>query len=361
VSRYSRYQIQALREIFGAQAVSAMSLLGPRAGDFETPFDVAWHGHDGGLAGKAAFASVCIRNALEWRPRVIHAAHLNLGPLAKTAAALSRAKTIVNIYGREVWSSMSRWRRRALRTADRVIADCHFTADYAVSHQMHAVRPRVIWDCVDLDRFCPGICPPNVLQRYGMPSDADAFIIMTLGRLTKSAEHKGYDRLLRAFAATAPRCPKAKLVIAGSGDLSMQLLELARNLHIEEITYFTGSIDERDLPDVYRAASVFSLVSDRGAGRGEGIPLTPLEALACATPVIVGDQDGSQEAVIGGRNGIVCRPFDQAAQEKALVELYESQTLLRSMAKQARQIAVEYFGYDRFRSEVEEMYKGLTG
>jgi len=359
VSRYSRYQIQALREIFGAQAVCAMSLLGPSMGSFETPFEVTWHGQDGGLAGKAAFVLACVGKALAWRPRVIHAAHLNLAPLAKTAAKLTGANTIVNIYGREVWSPMSRRRRRALWTADGIIADCHFTADYAVGHRMHAVRPRVIWDCVDLDRFSPGVCPPSVLQRYGMPNDADAFIIMTLGRLSKSARHKGYDRLLRAFAATAPRCPNAKLVVAGSGDLSAWLLELARSLHIEERTYFTGSIDERDLPDVYRAASTFSLVSDRGEGRGEGIPLTPLEAMACATPIIVGDQDGSQEAVFGGRNGIVCSPFDQASQEKALVELYENQRLRRIMAKQARQVAIEYFGYDRFRNELEETYKGL--
>ena len=54
-------------------------------------------------------------------------------------------------------------------------------------------------------------------------------------------------------------------------------------------------VHEDDLPKFYRASRIFTLVSDRGKGRGEGIPLTPLEAMACGSPIIVGNQDGSQE------------------------------------------------------------------
>lgn len=359
MSRYSRYQIQALRELFGETSVRTMSLLGPNARDFETPFTVDWYGRGNDFIGKSIFAAECIRNALVNRPMVIHAAHVNLAPLAKATANLIGATTILNIYGREVWSWMSRLRKRTIRTVDCVIADCHFTSNYVAEHQMRASRPLVVWDCVDLDRFSPGICRSEVLEHYGIPSGGQPFIILTLGRLSRSAQHKGFERLLRVFAEIAPSCPKARLVIAGSGDLTEHFKRLARDLHIDAKTYFTGSIDERHLPDVYRAASVFSLISDRGEGRGEGIPLTPLEALACGIPIIVGNQDGSQEAVTECHNGIICDPFDLAGQAKILLDLYEKPTLLESMRQQARQAALANFGYDQFRNRFEGVYRGL--
>ena len=46
---------------------------------------------------------------------------------------------------------------------------------------------------------------------------------------------------------------------------------------------------------LYSLPDVFSLVSEVGKGMGEGIPLTPLEAMACGTPIIVGDEDGSKQ------------------------------------------------------------------
>lgn len=73
---------------------------------------------------------------------------------------------------------------------------------------------------------------------------------------------------------------------------------------------FTGFINEADLPDIYRSASVFCLGVDRRPGREEGIPLTPLEAAACGVPILVGNQDGSREAVEEGINGFALNPFD---------------------------------------------------
>ena len=82
-------------------------------------------------------------------------------------------------------------------------------------------------------------------------------------------------------------------------------------------------IHNNDLPKFYNSAFVFSLVSDRGIGRGEGIPLTPLEAMSCGTPIIVGNHDGSQEAIFPKiTNGFLINPFDLQAHEKNILELF---------------------------------------
>jgi phosphatidyl-myo-inositol dimannoside synthase len=110
----------------------------------------------------------------------------------------------------------------------------------------------------------------------------------------------------------------------------------------------TGSVDEADLPGVYRCAHVFSLVSDSGPGRGEGIPLSPLEAMSCGAPIIVGNDDGSQEAVAENRNGFVVSPHDAQAHADALLRLINAPDLAQEMGAEARKVAEEYFSFQAF-------------
>jgi phosphatidylinositol alpha-1,6-mannosyltransferase len=218
----------------------------------------------------------------------------------------------------------------------------------------------VIWDCVDLDRFKPGRCPAELRARYGIPDKDHHFVIMTLGRISARAWHKGYERLLEAFTAMVPGCPNARLVYAGTGDSVDRLKEKAAALGVGDQVLFTGSVLEDDLPCVYQAASLFSLVSDRGKGRGEGIPLTPLEAGACGAPIMVGNQDGSQEAVVDGKNGFVCPSTDVDRQAAILREMYADPQTLSALGAGAVAVARSRFGYPRFVEEHREAYGTLA-
>jgi phosphatidyl-myo-inositol dimannoside synthase len=361
ISRYCRYQICALRELFGVENVVVLSLLGPDGTGFETPLAVDWHGGRGGIADKIAFTRRAVSAAVRLRPAVVHVAHVNLTPLAHMIGRLSGARTLLNVYGLEIWSGLSRSRRAAMRRMDRIVADCHFTARFVEGEAMHAATPDVIWDCVDLDRFQPGECSANVRQKYAIPEKRDGFVVLTLGRLAREAAHKGYDRLLEVFAAVCPAAPSARLVIAGKGSDRERLEALAASLGIAGRVTFTGPVDEADLADVYRAASVFSLVSDRGPGRGEGIPLTPLEAMACGVPVIVGNQDGSQEAVSNESSGYVVDPFDFTAHAGCILALIKDEALLRAKSQGARERAADCFGYRRFVDQHRQLYLGEHG
>ena len=359
ISRYCRYQIDALRAVLGPGNVKVLSLLGTDGTGFETPFDVDWHGGKGGFWDKLQFSISATRLMLATKADVVHVAHVNMGPLALHLARISGAKTLLNVYGLEVWSGLSRTRRRAMHSMNRIVADCNFTADYVAAERMHAVRPDVIWDCVDLERFMPGECPPEIRRKYGLPDKRDAFVIMSLGRLSRNAQHKGYDRLIEVFGTVHRQASRARLVIAGRGDDGPRLEELAAQQGVRDAVIFTGMVEECDLANCYRAATVFSLVSDRGKGRGEGVPLTPLEAMACGVPVIVGNQDGSQEAVVGGANGFVVGPFDYPAHTDALLSMIQSPDLLQRMQRGAREVAERQFGYERFVEQHRVLYSNL--
>ena len=353
ISRYSRYQITALREICGTGNVRVLSLLGPNKDGFEEPFAVDWHGRSRNNrpsnGDRIALSARFLWNVTEWRPDVVHGAHVHFGPLLTIARRMRRAtRTVLNVYGHEIWSGLTAQRRAHLARTERVIADCHFTGRYVQSEGLNPRAPTVIWDCVDLQRFRPGRVSPEILAKYGIPDPSEHLIVMSLGRLSKGALHKGFDRLIEVVATLAGEVPALRLVIAGDGDDRARLEGLASSRGIRERVSFTGWVHEKDLAAVYRAASIFSLVSDRGHGRGEGIPLTPLEAMACGAAVIVGDEDGSQEAVFDQRNGFVVSPRDQSQHRSVLLALAKEPHRLERARTEARRVAEEQFGYSAF-------------
>ncbi len=350
ISRYNRYQIASLRELLGEDNVDVLSLLGPGEDSFEAPIDVRFTA--GGLSRrqKAAFLREACIAALRG-PQLILAAHVNMSALAVALARRPGARSIVNIYGLEVWSGLRRDARWGLERVSHVISDCGFTATWV---EQEGLRPpkdcEVIWDCVDIERFHVGVPRPDVLERYNVPSPATGQNLLTLGRMSADALHKGYDRLLEVFARVAPRVPSLRLIYAGRGSLVDVLRDQARDLGLADRVFFTGMVHEDHLVDIYRSAHIFSLVSDRGPGRGEGLPLTPLEASACGVPILVGNQDGSAEAVVAS-NGFVLDPFDLDAHAAKIELLATSEDTRRAMGDAAALAARREFSYEGFRKK----------
>jgi phosphatidylinositol alpha-1,6-mannosyltransferase len=219
----------------------------------------------------------------------------------------------------------------------------------------------VIWDCVDVHKLTPGAPRPEALRRYGIPDPTTGLNLLTLGRLSQDAAHKGYDRLLAVFARAAATVPELRLIFAGRGNLVAPLRERAAQMGLADRVFFTGAVHEDDMGDVYRSAHVFSLVSDRGRQRGEGLPLTPLEAAACGVPIIVGNQDGSQEAVVGEQNGFVVDPFDLDGHARRLIQLARRPELRARMGRAARERAEGALSYTRFVDEHRALFQTWFG
>jgi phosphatidylinositol alpha-1,6-mannosyltransferase len=360
VSRYSRYQIDALEKIVGPSNIRTMSLLGLTTDSLEGSVKVEWVANGNRLRHKAAFALHVLREASAWRPHVIHTAHVHLSGLALAAARMCGARTILNTYGLEVWSGMSADASFGLKHSDYVLSDCHATAEYLEGEQL---RPRgtveVMWDCVDLTRFFPRPPSPDCLRRYKLPDPTQHFVLMTLGRISRHAAHKGYERLIEVFSRLAAQYSFLRLVIAGDGDLRPDLQRDVAARGLSGQVAFPGSISEDDLADVYRTATLFALITDRGPHRGEGIPLTPLEAMACGVPILVGNQDGSREAIVEQRNGVVLDPFALDAHAEMIERLIRDPELRGRLSDGAAEVARERFSFEAFLQKHRQLYRRL--
>lgn len=353
IARYCRYQVQALRDAFGPQNVHAVALRGRSAGDFEEPFDVAWAPSNDGAPDRRGFALASARLAFTTRPDLIWTGHLHLGPGARRLARLTGARLVQNVYGRELWDGeMTAARRRALHASDLVVSDCHNSADYALAHGLVAAPPSVVWDCVDLARFSPGPTAGDEarLGRYGVTRTPGRFRLVFLGRLHVSTRYKGTERLVDLLG----RLPESvEAVFAGDGDDIGHLRALADARGVGERVLFTGSVAEADLAAVLRSGDAFYLVSHVGHAQGEGIPLTPLEALGTGVPVLVGNQDGSRETLeapagdepVGGWCG---DPEDVEAQAAFVSRMMRDPARHAAEQVAARQRAEAAFGYPAF-------------
>ena len=161
--------------------------------------------------------------------------------------------------------------------------------------------------------------------------DGEVQWLASLGRLT---HQKGFDILIKSFAAVAGRHLKWRLVIYGEGP-DRALLERLRN--------DSGSPDRillpgltKDAAEVLSKASLFVLPS-----RFEGYPNALLEALAQGLPVIAtACPGGTVEILANGVHGMLVPANDVAAMTTALDAMLSAPDLRDAYAWKARRAVV---------------------
>lgn len=119
--------------------------------------------------------------------------------------------------------------------------------------------------------------------------------VFYIGRLEK---RKGVKYLLKAFASLQERVPEARLIIGGDGPDREKLEEYAQNLKLKHVE-FLGFVDDNDKIRLMQSSTVFC----SPAIYGESFGIVLLEAMACQTPVVAGDNPGYM-GVLKGRGAL---------------------------------------------------------
>lgn len=244
---------------------------------------------------------------------LVHCTEHLLVPLARTPAVLT-VHDVVYLTHPE-WHLP--WNHRFLslampifaRRAQAIIAVSAHTGNEVVSLLgADPARVHVIHEGVD-ERFRPLRDPEalaTVTARYGVRRP----FILFVGAIEP---RKNLPTLLRAFAALCrePECEHQLVIAGGKGWLYDEVFETAERLQLGERCVFTGRVADEDLPALYSAADVHA-----HPAYFEGFGLTPLEAMACGTPVVASDATSLPEVV--GEAGLLVPPHDERAWVTAL-------------------------------------------
>ena len=310
------------------------------------------------LAGRVTFrgagprASMWHRPRLLWavlrsvalaRPDVIVCGHMNLTPLSWLLGLVTGARTVLVAHGIEAWRP-PRHLRWAARRAHRVAPVSRYTAEQMIGWGVARDRIAIVPDSVDGEVF--RILPSGTPQRAPR-----APRVLTVGRLAASERYKGIERVLRVFPEVRRRHPGATYLIAGDGDDRPRLERFASDLGEDGAVRFLGLVPDADLPRLYGDADLFVMPSSK-----EGFGIVFLEAMACGTPVVAGNQDGSVDAVLGGRLGRLVDPDDLPALTDAIDDgLAKAASRDAEARGRLRHDVLDSYGYDRFRATVGEV------
>jgi glycosyltransferase involved in cell wall biosynthesis len=262
-----------------------------------------------------AFALCLLAGAWQDRPHAIVSTHLNFGSVAHLAKRWWRIPYILVAHGIDVHPELSAARLAALRSADQVIAVSAWTRHRVLAlGGILADRVSVLPDTYDDQQFVVAKRSPSLAARYQL--HANEKVILTVARLNAVEGYKGYDRILQALPEIISACGRVRFLIVGKGDDRIRLEVMARELGITDAVTFAGFITDDELADHYRLADVFAMPST-----GEGFGIVFLEAMGCGTPVLGGNQDGSVDALDGGRLGLLVDPTSVAAIAAGLISL----------------------------------------
>ena len=127
----------------------------------------------------------------------------------------------------------------------------------------------------------------------------------------------------------------------------------AKALGASESVIFHG--ETANVAEVYRSADALVHASVQ-----EGFPNAVVEAMACGLPVVVSRVSDLPLVVQEARNGFVFDETDPVAIADAMQQMMETPAEERvAMGARSRELAVRWFGLERFVHEYEQLYREL--
>lgn len=248
---------------------------------------------------------------------------------------------------------------RIIAEADRIIAECpQEQEDLIVLYRADPAKLSIIPCGFDTDEMWPMAKP---LARASLGLSADERIVL---QVTRMVPRKGAETAIRGFAGMLAKDPApARLLLVGgeSEDPDPEvtpeigrLQQIAEECGVAEQVTFVGRRGRDELKSYYSAADVFVTLPWY-----EPFGITPLEAMACGTPVIGSNVGGIKFSVRDGETGYLIPPSDEHALADRLLHLFHHPELLNSLGCQGIRRVHDMFTWRHVARAVGALYEEI--
>ncbi|WP_293883612.1 glycosyltransferase family 4 protein [Sphingomonas sp.] len=187
----------------------------------------------------------------------------------------------------------------------------------------------------------PAADPPVVR----LPAPVPAFLFLGI-----VGHRKGIDVFLGALAELRARGIGWSAVVAGNGEVA-EARATSVALGLDDAVDFLGWVDEGRADTLLRAADIFVLPS-----RAENQPVSILEAMARATPVISTCVGAIAEQVVDGTTALLVDPGDVAALANAMAALAEDPARAVAMGVAGRARFEQHFSVEACAARFATLY-----
>ncbi len=256
-----------------------------------------------------AWPVVAFRLILKQRPDIVHIGEANTaGIAALIASKLLKIPYLHYVYAEEITLYSSNWLRIKLfwfivNRAQAVVTVSEYTRKLLIAggvlpERIHKLIPAVSIEKsknVTLDQM------DSLRKQYGLENNR---VLLTVGALK---ERKGQAAVIEALPAIIQNFPNVKYVMAGSGELEMELRQKAQDLGLVAHVVFAGRIDNEELSCLYELCDLFIMPHRQVPSTldTEGCPTVFLEASAHGKPVIGGNAGGVSDAILDKQTGFI--------------------------------------------------------
>lgn len=246
-----------------------------------------------------------------------------------------------------------------IKAADQIIAECPQDRNDLMRYYYAPADKISIVPCgFSSTEFYP---IEKTVARKILKLPQDSHIILQLGRMVP---RKGIDNAIRSINYLKNKINKpVKLVIVGGDCDNMsdsncpeynRLRNIAKELEITENVEFMGKKGRDMLKFYYSAADLFITTPWY-----EPFGITPLEAMACGTPVIGSAVGGIKFSVLDGLTGALVSPDNPQKLAQKTAEILNAPLLMKQMSENAFKRVNKYFTWAKVANEMIAIYNGL--
>ena len=229
----------------------------------------------------------------------------------------------------------------AFRAASHVVAVSHSMAD-----RIKARLPQLAARCSVIYNALPEPTAALAPVPFTPPR------LLCVGRVTGQ---KGFDTAIAAMPIVRESFPDAELVIAGDGDASESLGELARTLKVADCVKRIGWTPADWVPRLIDSATMVLMPS-----RWEPFGLVALQAGQRGRPCLASNVDGLPEIVQHENTGLLLPPDEPRRWAEAICSLLRDPPRAAKLGEQARQFVTAQFNLDRHADAYESLYYELN-
>ncbi|TXT65896.1 MAG: GDP-mannose-dependent alpha-(1-6)-phosphatidylinositol monomannoside mannosyltransferase [Promethearchaeota archaeon] len=170
--------------------------------------------------------------------------------------------------------------------------------------------------------------------------------ILYIGRVSY---YKGVDDIIRAYYLAKKKIPELNLIIGGLPDFRTQNQYESWKQKYKDIS-FVGYIPDDQIPIYYSLGEIFITYSYAF----EGFGLTPIEAIACGTPVICSSIPVFKEVLQD--NAIFVKPRSPKSLADAIVDLITNDKKRENLIEKARRF-IQRYTWQEVGEKLEKVYQ----
>jgi glycosyltransferase involved in cell wall biosynthesis len=241
--------------------------------------------------------------------------------------------------------------RRAYAFAHAIVANAEAVKNHLIETGAAAKKIEVVYNGLDLAKFdLKNRKRTEILKSFDLPTDENLKFVTIVANFRSDVKNQGM--FLRAAQRVKQDFPDARFILAGEGELISIMKNLAKDLGLENESFFIDNCG--DVPRLLFVSNICVLSSVT-----EGFSNSILEYMAAAKPVVATNVGGASEAILEGENGFLVASNDDETMTNRLLTLLRDEEKAKTFGTRGRAIAEQKFSTAAQLRKTLDLYDGL--